>query len=80
MLKNGKFIKENPVRIGVHYVTPSHNTMTDEERLIQSIFMGYKLPRKQKPQPSVFAYLVIAYLALIGIVLISNILTSALLG
>lgn len=42
MLRDGKFIQEDPPRIGAHYIPRFKEEMpTPEERLMQSILLGY---------------------------------------
>ena len=42
MLKNGQFIKEPPVKIGVNYVPPIHRPYSEEEQFIQNIILNQK--------------------------------------
>jgi hypothetical protein len=44
MLKDGKFIKENPIKIGSHYAPPFFRTVTHEEQYIQNVILGKKHP------------------------------------
>lgn len=48
MLRDGNFIKEDPPRIGAHYVPQFYSrTSTPEERLVQDIMLGQ--PILQRP-------------------------------
>jgi hypothetical protein len=49
MLKDGKFIKENPIKIGSHYAPPFFRTVTKEEKYIQNVILERK-PPKQEPK------------------------------
>lgn len=46
MLKEGKFIKEPPVRISAFYIPRmSYRRFTPEERLAQDILLGWTTPK-----------------------------------
>ena len=48
MLRDGYFIREEPPRIGAHYVPQFYNrSTTPEERLVQDIVLGQ--PMTQRP-------------------------------
>lgn len=77
MLKNGKFIKEQPVRIGAHYVPPKHKTPTEEDVFVYRVVMG---ERYRKPQElSVGAYLAMCFSGMAAIVLLANVIVGLLL-
>lgn len=40
MLRDGEFIKEEPVRIGVYYIVPVRNNATEEEYAIQNVLLN----------------------------------------
>lgn len=44
MLKDGKFIKQDLPKIGVYYIPPKRNFMTDDDVFMQSTL----LPQKEK--------------------------------
>ena len=47
MLKEGKFIKETPPKIGAHYVPNTKPaTFTREEQFVQSILLGIEHKRQ----------------------------------
>jgi hypothetical protein len=47
MLKEGKFIKETPPKIGAHYVPINKAvTVTHEEQFVQSILLGIEEKRQ----------------------------------
>lgn len=45
MLRDGKFIKETPPKIGSHYIPPLEREYSEEEQMMQEINLGHK------PQP-----------------------------
>jgi hypothetical protein len=80
MLKNGKFIKEPPVKIGVHYVPPLAKHTTEEEALMQQAFLRNKRQKRKAPAISVGGFLLIAYLFFCGLVVATNLLVGKLFG
>lgn len=42
MLRDGKFIKEEPVKIGVYYIAPKRNIMTEEDLFVQNTLLPSK--------------------------------------
>lgn len=47
MLRDGKFIKEDPPKIGRFYTPPfKEESYTPEERFAQSLVLGYREPDK----------------------------------
>lgn len=80
MLKNGKYIKEKPIKIGAHYVPPQRKGYSDEDNFIQHVFMGYQMPYKPRVRATVGAYLAVAYFAIVGVIMLANILAGLLLG
>jgi hypothetical protein len=77
MLKNGKFIKEKPVRIGAHYKPPLHRIPTDEDLFARYIVMGEKYRRPS--DVGVGVYLAAGFSGMAMIVLLANILAGLLL-
>lgn len=47
MLRDGQFLREPPIKIGAHYVRPFRHEPNDTEVLIQSVLMGYSIPKKR---------------------------------
>lgn len=46
MLRDGKFIKEEPPAIGAHWVpTNREDTTTPEERFVQDLLLGVREPK-----------------------------------
>lgn len=80
MLKNGKYIKEKPIKIGAHYVPPQRKGYSEEDNFIQYVFMGYRMPRKTKVRATVGAYLAMAYFGIVGMIMLVNVLAGLLLG
>lgn len=39
MLRNGTFVKEQPVKIGLYYIPPRRHDPTDEEYFIQNAIL-----------------------------------------
>lgn len=46
MLRDGKFIKEDPVKIGIHYVRQNKYMPTNEECFIQDALLHKSVPAK----------------------------------
>lgn len=46
MLKDGQFIKEPPVKIGVNYIPPIHRPYSAEEQFIQDIILNQKCEKQ----------------------------------
>lgn len=46
MLKNGKFIKEPPIKIGAHYVPPPQKPSSEDEWIIQNLILQDKQERR----------------------------------
>jgi len=42
MLRDGKFIKEDPPKIGCNYIPPFEREYSDEEQAMQEINLGSK--------------------------------------
>lgn len=45
MLRDGKFIKEPPIKIGAHYIPPVYKSQSEEETLIQHVMLNDKQER-----------------------------------
>lgn len=57
MLRDGHFIREEPPRIGAHYVPQFYSRpSTPEERLVQDIMLGAK-PYNESPLTKLFGRL-----------------------
>ena len=46
MLRDGKFIKEPPPKIGAHYMPQAPSTFSREEQFVQSILLGIEERRQ----------------------------------
>jgi hypothetical protein len=46
MLRDGRFIKEEPPKIGAHYTPKAGNPPTPEERLVQDILLNGRNERQ----------------------------------
>lgn len=80
MLRKGKFIKEPPVKIGIHYKPqPFYGTEEDEVDVRQLLLNG-KWSARKKSDLSVGVFLILAYLFLCGIVALINLLMGKLFG
>jgi len=42
MLKDGRFYREEPPKIGEFYTPPKEDTCTPEERFVQNIILGHQ--------------------------------------
>ena len=60
MLRDGKFIKENPPKIGSHYVPQIEREYSEEEQLMQEVNLGYK-PKSDYKGNSVIYWLIFIY-------------------
>lgn len=78
MLKDGKFIKEPPIKIGVHYVPPSKKTFTEEEKEMQQVLLRERWRKRKPVNLGVGGFLVLAYLFFCVIVLIANLIVGTL--
>ena len=58
MLRDGKFIKEDPPKIGSHYVPRHEREYSDEEQAMQEINLGYKPPMDYKEADVIFWLLI----------------------
>jgi len=76
MLKNGKFIKEPPIRIGVHYVPTHKVSVTEEEKEMQQVLLRDRWRRRRPVNLGVGGLLVLAYLFFCVIVLIANLIAG----
>jgi hypothetical protein len=76
MLKNGKFIKEPPIRIGVHYVPTPKISATEEEKEMQQVLLRERWRRRRPINLGVGGLLVLAYLFFCVIVLIANLIAG----
>jgi hypothetical protein len=80
MLKNGKFIKEPPVKIGIYYKPQSFDYAPEDEVDVRQLLLNGKWYARKKPTLNVGAFLVIAYLSLCGVVVLINLLMGKLFG
>lgn len=60
MLRDGKFIKEDPPKIGCNYIPPLEREYSDEEQAMQEINLGYK-PLMDYKESDVIFWLLIFY-------------------
>lgn len=65
MLRDGKFIKEKPPKIGSHYVKPIEREYSEEEKLMQEVNLGYKPESKVTDKDVVIWLLAIYFVFLI---------------
>lgn len=68
MLRDGKFIREEPIKIGSHYVPPFYQTVSKEDQIIQDTIMGEKTRTNTLESFDVGIYIIVFYV-LISIVL-----------
>lgn len=54
MLRDGKFIKEAPVRIGCYYMPPNRMTMTREDVFAQELMLSKIQPQQFSPMKRKF--------------------------
>ena len=59
MLRDGKFIKEDPPKIGCNYIPPVEREYSDEEQAMQEINLGYKPQMDFKESDVIFWILMI---------------------
>lgn len=59
MLRDGKFIKEEPPKIGCNYIPPIEREYSDEEQAMQEINLGYKPQMDFKESDVIFWILMI---------------------
>lgn len=60
MLRDGKFIKEAPPKIGSHYIPPTEREYSDEEKAMQEINLGGK-PQLDFKESDVIFWILIIY-------------------
>ena len=63
MLRDGKFIKEDPPKIGCNYIPPLEREYSDEEQAMQEINLGSK-PRMDFKESDVIFRILMIYSAL----------------
>lgn len=80
MLRDGKFIKEQPIRIGAHYVPPIHKPNTEEEWVIQHLILEGSRNNSGQRITSVGLLLVLAYTIVGSGILVINFLVENFLG
>jgi hypothetical protein len=80
MLRDGKFIREDPIKIGSHYIPPFYKTVSKEEQAIQSSIMGEKRRLIALDSFDVGIYIVIFYVLISVVLSAIKILFTALLG
>lgn len=59
MLRDGKFIKEEPPKIGSHYIPRHEREYSDEEQAMQEINLGHKPMMDFKESDVIFWILMI---------------------
>lgn len=64
MLRDGKFIREDPIKIGSHYIPPFYQTVTKEDQAIQRTLMGDKKRLPALDSFDVGIYIVVFYVLL----------------
>ena len=62
MLRDGKFIKETPPKIGCNYIPPVEREYSDEEQAMQEINLGYK-PQMDYKETDVIFWIILFYSA-----------------
>jgi hypothetical protein len=60
MLRDGKFIKEDPPKIGSYYIAQTEREYSEEERLMQEVNLGGK-PHKNFKEVDVIFWIIIFY-------------------
>lgn len=80
MLRDGKFIKEDPIKIGSHYIPPFYKTVSKEELIIQSTLMGERRPLIALDSFDVGIYIIVFYVLISVVLSAIKILFTALLG
>jgi hypothetical protein len=64
MLRDGKFIREDPIKIGSHYIPPFYRTVTKEDQAIQRTLMGDRRRLPALDSFDVGIYIVVFYVLL----------------
>lgn len=59
MLRDGKFIKEDPPKIGSHYIPSVEREYSDEEQAMQEINLGCRPQMDYKESDVIFWILII---------------------
>ena len=80
MLRDGKFIREDPVKIGSHYVRPFYQTVSEEEQAIQKSLMGDKRRIPALDSFDVGIYIVVFYVVISVVLTAIKGIFTALLG
>ena len=80
MLRNGKFIKEPPIRIGAHYVPPPYKPTSEEEWIIQHLILESKRQRRGINITNIGLALLFAYVIVSACVMMLNFLLDNFLG
>jgi hypothetical protein len=80
MLRDGKFIREDPIKIGSHYIPPFYKTVSKEEQAIQSSIMGEKRRLIALDSFDVGIYIVVFYVLISVVLSAVKLLFTALLG
>jgi hypothetical protein len=80
MLRNGKFIKEPPIRIGAHYVPPPYKPTSEEEWIIQHLILESKRQRRGISITNIGLALLFAYVIVSACVMMLNFLLDNFLG
>jgi hypothetical protein len=80
MLRDGKFIREDPIKIGSQYVPPFYQTVSEEDKAIQRTLMGDKRRLPALDSFDVGIYIVVFYVLLSVVLSAIKGLFTALLG
>lgn len=80
MLKDGKFIKESPIKIGAHYVPPPYKPTSEEEWIIQHLILDSKKQRRGTNIINIGLVLLFAYFIVGACVVMLNFLLDNFLG
>ena len=80
MLKDGKFIKEPPLKIGAHYVPPSYKPTSEEEWVIQHLILETRKQRRGVNIVNIGMLLILAHVIVGACVVMLNFLLDNFLG
>lgn len=80
MLRDGKFIKEPPIKIGAHYVPPRYKPVSEEEQIMQHVILSEKAPKKPMSFLEVGLFMAAIYCATWMIVVLCQFLVEHYIG
>jgi hypothetical protein len=80
MLRDGKFIKEPPIKIGAHYVPSIYREQSEEERLIQRVILDEKPKKHHLTFMEVGMFMVVVFTAAWMIASLFKFIVDVLLG